>query len=171
MGNLSWSFVGSYLRRYITDNGLSTPYDCAGFYGSICSGGTISSSAPMPEWRHKLRTTWASPWGLGLSLQWRRIGKVAHERTSDDETLSSAGNPPVLSQKIKAQNYLDISATYDILDRIHLRAGINNLTDNDPPRITGSAGSCPAGPCNGNVFAQVYDALGRYIYAGVTLDF
>ena len=171
MGNLSWSFVGSYLRRYITDNGLSTPYDCAGFYGSICSGGTISSSAPMPEWRHKLRTTWASPWGLGLSLQWRRIGKVAHERTSDDETLSSAGNPPVLSQKIKAQNYLDLSATYDILDRIHLRAGINNLTDNDPPRITGSAGSCPAGPCNGNTYPGTWDALGRYVWMGATIDF
>ena len=38
------------------------------------------------------------------------------------------------------------------------------------PPVTGSQ-ACPAGPCNGNVFAQVYDALGRYIYAGVTLDF
>ena len=27
------------------------------------------------------------------------------------------------------------------------------------------------GICNGNVYTQVYDGLGRYIFAGVTLDF
>ena len=169
MGNLSWSFVGSYLRRYITDNGLTEPYDCAGFYGATCSGGTISSSAPMPEWRHKARVTWATPWNLGLSLQWRRVGKVKHERLSDDATLQAA--PPVLSQRISAQNYFDASVTYDILDRIHLRAGINNLLDNDPPLITASAGSCPAGPCNGNTYPGTWDALGRYVWLGATIDF
>ncbi len=168
-GNLSWSFVGSYMSKYVTDNGLTEPYDCAGYYGATCSGGTISSSAPMPEWRHKMRATWASPWNFGLSLQWRRVGKVTHERLSDDETLT--GNPPVLSDKIKAQDYFDLAATYDILDRIHLRAGINNLTDNDPPRITSSDGSCPAGPCNGNTYPGTWDALGRYVWLGATIDF
>ena len=47
--------------------------------------------------------------------------------------------------------------------------GVNNLFDRDPP-LTGSQ-ACPAGPCNGNTWAQVYDAIGRYIFAGVTLDF
>jgi iron complex outermembrane receptor protein len=170
-GRLSTSFVGSYLRKYITDNGLTEPYDCAGLYGSICSGGTVSSSAPLPKWRHKARVTLATPWDLGLSMQWRHVGKVKHERTSDDATLAAGGNPPVLGQKIKAQNYLDISATYDILDRIHLRAGINNVLDNDPPLITASAGSCPAGPCNGNTYPGTWDALGRYVWLGATIDF
>jgi iron complex outermembrane receptor protein len=171
LGRLSTSFVGSYLRKYVTDNGLTEPYDCAGLYGSICSGGTVSASAPLPKWRHKARVTLATPWNLGLSLQWRYVGKVKHERTSSDETLASAGNPPILSQRVKAQNYLDLSATYDILDRIHLRAGINNLLDNDPPLITASAGSCPAGPCNGNTYPGTWDALGRYVWMGATIDF
>jgi outer membrane receptor protein involved in Fe transport len=171
MGSLSSSFLGSWLRRYITDNGLTEPYDCAGFYGSICSGGTVSSSAPMPKWRHKFRTTWESPWGLGLSGQWRRVGKVRHERNSDDETLNSAGAPPQLGNKVHAEDYIDIAATYTLLDRINLRAGINNVFDNDPPRITSSAGSCPTGPCNGNTFPGTWDALGRYVWMGATIDF
>jgi hypothetical protein len=54
---------------------------------------------------------------------------------------------------------------------------VNNILDNDPPLITGgNAGVdgtnlCPAGPCNGNTYPGTWDALGRYIYAGVTLDF
>jgi len=171
LGGLSASFLGTRLRRYITDNGLAEPYDCAGFYGSICSGGSVSSSAPMPKWRHKLRTTWESPWDLGLSVQWRRVGKVRHERTSDDATLQAGGAPPELSRSIHAEDYVDLSATYTLLDRINLRAGINNLFDNDPPRITSSAGSCPAGPCNGNTYPGAWDALGRYVWMGATINF
>jgi hypothetical protein len=125
----------------------------------------------MPKWRHKLRTTWESPWGLGLSAQWRRTGKVRHERNSDDATLQAAGAPPQLSSRIHAENYIDLAATYTLFDRINLRAGINNVFDNDPPRITSSAGSCPAGPCNGNTYPGVWDALGRYVWMGATIDF
>ena len=54
-------------------------------------------------------------------------------------------------------------------DHYKFSLGANNVLDKAPP-TTGSQ-SCPAGSCNGNVFAQTYDALGRYVYAGVTLDF
>jgi outer membrane receptor protein involved in Fe transport len=171
MGSLSASLLGTWVRRYVTDNGLSEPYDCAGFYGSICSAGTVSSSSPIPKWRHKLRTTWESPWGLGISAQWRHISKVRHERTSDDATLSAAGAPPEQGRRVKAYNYLDLAATYSLLDRINLRAGVNNVFDKDPPRITSSAGSCPTGPCNGNTYPGTWDALGRYVWMGATIDF
>ena len=168
-GNLSASFLGTYTRKYITDNGLTEPYDCAGLYGSVCSGGAVASAAPMPKWKHKARVSWESPWNLGLSLQWRMVGKVKHERLSEDSTI--AGSAPLLSRHIKAQHYLDLAATYDILDRIHLRAGINNLLDNDPPLITASAGSCPAASCNVNTYPGAWDTLGRYVWLGATIDF
>jgi len=169
LGNLSLSFIGTRLRRYITDNGLTEPYDCAGFYGAVCSSGNVSSSAPLPRWRHKARATLQLPMGLGLSAQWRMMGKVAHERTSDDATLS--GTPPVLSRNIKAQHYLDLAATYSIWNAVNLRAGINNALDNDPPLITSSSGSCPTGPCSGNTYPGTWDALGRFVYVGATIDF
>jgi len=169
VGSLSSSFIGTYLDKYITDNGLTPKYDCAGFYGSVCSGGTISSSAPMPHWRHKMRETLTTPFGLGVSLQWRMVGKVDHERTSDD--VSIHGNPPVQGRHIGAQHYFDLSATYALMDRVNLRAGINNILDNDPPLVTSSAGSCPTGPCNGNTFPGTWDPLGRFVFVGATIDF
>ncbi len=71
--------------------------------------------------------------------------------------------------RFDAQNYFDLALNWDVGDNYTFRLGANNVLDREPP-ITGSQ-ACPAGFCNGNTFAQVYDALGRYIYAGVTLDF
>ena len=134
---LSWSFIGTWMDKHKNDNGLSEPYDCVGFYGPICSGGTVAAAAPIPEWRHKLRTTWTSNFGLGLSLAWRHVGKVKAETLQDNVTVGSSNNfDPGLH--IKAQNYLDLAATYTVWDRVNLRAGVNNLTDNDPPLVTGA---------------------------------
>jgi outer membrane receptor protein involved in Fe transport len=171
LGNLSLSFLGTHLRRYITNNGLTPAYDCAGYYGATCSGGNVSSSAPLPKWRHKARATLQLPMGLGVSAQWRMMGKVDHERLSDDETLSGGGAPPVLSRNIKAQHYLDLAATYTLWNAANLRVGMNNVFDNDPPLITSSAGSCPTGPCSGNTYPGTWDALGRFVYIGATIDF
>ena len=70
-----------------------------------------------------------------------------------------------------------MAATYTVWDRVNLRAGVNNLMDNDPPLVTGGnagrAGSnlCPAGPCNGNTYPGTWDALGRLLWVGATIDF
>jgi iron complex outermembrane recepter protein len=176
LGNLSWSFVGTLMRKARVDNGLSEPYDCVGYYGPTCSGGTVAASAPIPKWRHKLRASWQAPFGLGLSAQWRYVGKVKAETLQDNATLQGDFNyDPGLH--VKAQNYIDVSATYTLLDRINLRAGINNLFDNDPPLITGGNANrdgsnlCPAGPCNGNTYPGTWDSLGRLLWVGATIDF
>ncbi len=49
------------------------------------------------------------------------------------------------------------------------RLGANNLFDKSA--AAGRVAGLPRVFCNGNTYSQVYDALGRYIYAGVTLDF
>jgi outer membrane receptor protein involved in Fe transport len=50
-----------------------------------------------------------------------------------------------------------------------MNVGINNITDRIPP----IAGSTVAGPPygNGNTYPQVYDALGRYVFLGLTAKF
>jgi outer membrane receptor protein involved in Fe transport len=175
-GNLSASFLGTWLRKFKVDNNLSQPYDCAGYYGPVCSGAVVAGGAPMPKWRHKLRTTWESPFGLGVSVNWRRVGKVKAETLQDNETVGSQNlfDPGL---RIKAQDYIDLAATYTLLDRINLRAGVNNVFDNDPPLVTSGNGNiagtnlCPAGPCNGNTYPGTWDALGRYVWMGATIDF
>jgi outer membrane receptor protein involved in Fe transport len=176
LGGLSASFNGTLLKHYKVQNGLSDSYDCAGLYGPVCSGASVASSSPMPKWRHKARLTWDTPLGLGLSVQWRYFGKVKAETLEASNTINGANNfDPGLH--VKAQNYFDLAATYSLWDMVSLRAGVNNVFDKDPPLITsGNAGRpgsnlCPAGPCNGNTYPGAWDALGRYIFAGATVDF
>ena len=45
IGTLSMSFVGTYLDKYSVDNGITDPYDCAGLYGPVCSGGGTTCRA------------------------------------------------------------------------------------------------------------------------------
>jgi outer membrane receptor protein involved in Fe transport len=60
---------------------------------------------------------------------------------------------------------------YDLSDQVRLRAGVNNLLDRDPPltSLAGFGGGEDAG--RGNTFPQIYDAQGRYVFAGATLRF
>lgn len=177
VGTLSFSFIGTYLDKYLVDNGLTQPYDCAGLYGPVCSaGGTTQSGAPLPQWRHKFRTTLNTDEGISLSLQWRHVGKVSAETLEANQSLNGANNfDPGLN--IKGQNYFDLAATFNIGDHLTFRLGANNILDKEPPLVTsgnaGRAGSnlCPTGPCNGNTYPATWDALGRYIYIGGTMEF
>ncbi len=177
VGNLSANFIGTYLHKYKVNNGLPGGiYDCAGLYGPTCSGAVVASSAPMPKWRHKARVGLTMPNGIGLSLQWRYIGKVKAETLENNETLGTPTHfDPGLH--IKAFNYFDLASTFTIGDHYGLRIGVNNILDKQPPFVTGGSGSvggtnlCPAGPCNGNTYPGTWDALGRYIYAGATINF
>src|SRR5690606_24055533 len=140
---------------------VSTPYDCAGFYGNQCG-------TPNPEWRHKLRLSWTSPSGIRLSAQWRYFRGVDQDLTSSNTTLAGNANRPA-NNRIPSQSYFDLAATFAVGDHYSFRLGAQNILDRDPPLVGSQA--CPSGPCSGNTYVQVYDALGRYVYAGITLDF
>lgn len=176
-GTLAFGFNGTYLDSYKVNNGLTEPYDCAGFYGPTCSvGGTTDSGAPLPKWRHKARVTVKANSGVGVSVQWRYIGKVKAETLSPDSTLSGPTQFDP-GARIKAQSYIDLAFTFDLADAYQFRIGANNLLDRSPPLVTSGSGAvsgtnlCPTGPCNGNTYPGTWDALGRYIYAGMTLNF
>ncbi|HEX4711430.1 TonB-dependent receptor domain-containing protein, partial [Phenylobacterium sp.] len=173
MGSVSAQLVGTWLDKLETTvlNGQS-PIDCAGFYGSTCTalGG---SNSPNPKWRHKLRITWNTPFeygwfgGVGLSAQWRYFSAVDVDAKSSDPALK--GDVPATDARFGARSYFDLLATFKVKDNYSFRVGVNNVLDQDPP-LTGSS-NCPAGPCNQNVYAQMYDTLGRYIFIGLTADF
>ena len=155
-GNLGFNFVGTWLDELTVDTGVTPEFDCAGLYGNICG-------TPNPEWRHTARVTWTHPDGYGVTARWRHFGSVAQD------TTELGGSVQPANERIPSQNYLDMALTFRVGDHYNFRVGVNNLLDRDPP-IVGTP-ACPAGICNGNTFAQVYDVLGRYIFAGVTLNF
>ena len=71
--------------------------------------------------------------------------------------------------KIPAQSYFDLALTARVGDRYNFRLGANNILDKEPPIVGGEAANAPFG--NGNTYPQVYDALGRFLFAGVSVDF
>jgi iron complex outermembrane recepter protein len=89
------------------------------------------------------------------------------EQDSQNPDIGGAVQPP--HARLPSMNYLDLALTFSVGDHYQFRFGVNNLLDKDPPLV--GAQACPAGFCNGNTFAQFYDALGRYVFAGVTLNF
>jgi len=159
MGRLDFSLIGTALSKmeYEPVPGLGT-YDCAGYWGNASCG------TPAPKWRHKLRTTWATPFNLDLSLTWRHIGKVSEEVTSSDPDLAGTVSP--IQANWSAVNYFDVSAKYKLTKNLSVRLSVNNLLDQDPPiGVTGA----PYG--NGNTYPVVYDATGRKIALNLTASF
>jgi len=172
MGTLNVAFVGTMLRHLIFDTGINPGsglygvYDCAGFYGATCSFGSVFT-APNPKWRHKLRVGFTLPNGLGISGQWRYFGSVKNDTLSGDPDLNFLQGPHSFPNdaKIPAQSFFDLALTARLTDRYNFRIGANNIFDKSPP-IVGADVSA-----NGNTFPQMYDSLGRFIFAGVTVDF
>jgi outer membrane receptor protein involved in Fe transport len=169
VGSLSANLVGTWVDTLITDIGNGAPtYDCAGFFGSAGAGiGHEDCFTPSPEWRHRFRLTWDTPWHFDISGTWRYFSAV--DRHGADTTVVNGGAPgQFLASSIDAFNYFDLSGNVHLTKSVVVRLGMNNILDTDPP-LTGSYQV--TGIVNGNTFPQVYDALGRYMFAGLTVDF
>jgi outer membrane receptor protein involved in Fe transport len=160
MGGLSFNVVGSWLEANDTDPGAGQAVDeCAGHFASDCG-------TPKPEWRHRARVTWETPWNASISLTWRHIGEVTLFNNADDSLATVTATKARLDYTFDAENYFDLAGDWEVKDGVSVRAGVNNLFDDDP-QLTRSAGTTG----NGNTYPQTYDSMGRYIFMGVTLDF
>ena len=87
---------------------------------------------------------------------------------SSDADLGGGAAAPG-NAKINAQSYFDLALSARITDKYNFRLGANNILDKQPPIVGSEVSNAPFG--NGNTYPQVYDALGRYLFAGVTVDF
>jgi iron complex outermembrane receptor protein len=159
LGHLDFNFVGSDMMMMKHDpvtNSTIGEYDCVGKFGPACSASGFAGI--YPEWRHKLRMTWVTPWKVDASLQWRYIGGTSLDipKTQWVDTT------------LPAYNYFDLSADWRVRDNVTLRIGVNNLLDKDPPLIPGQLSTTLN---NGNTAPGTYDALGRYIFTGLTATF
>jgi iron complex outermembrane receptor protein len=165
-GRLGLNFVATMLDSLEFTPQPGVTYDCAGLYGAICG-------VPAPEWRHKLDATWRTPWsGIDLTVSWRYFDAVKQDSQDSNEFLSFLGTTlgaDATDAELGSRSYIDITGAVTMADRYTLRLGVNNVFDKDPP-LNGS-NACPTGPCNGNTWPQMYDAIGRQIFALMTVDF
>jgi outer membrane receptor protein involved in Fe transport len=156
MGSLTFNLTGTYLNELITDPGSAgfPPFDCVGLHAGAC----VSSltTAANPELRTRFRIGWETPWNVDLALTHRYISSVDQE--------GAAANR--IDRHFSAESYFDVFGSWNVTDMANVRLGINNVLDNDP-QINASVGTTG----NGNTYPQVYDALGRFIFGGVTMKF
>ena len=158
LGSATLDVLGSYLRKSTIDNGgFAEPIECAGLFGGLCT-------QPTPRWRHKARLTWEPRDGISLSVNWRYFSKL---RVNTPPGFP----PPGPLSRIGSQSFFDLSALVPVTKRYTLRAGVNNVFDREPPLVPGGEAGCFDISCNGNTYPQWYDPLGRYVFAGVTLNF
>jgi outer membrane receptor protein involved in Fe transport len=88
-------------------------------------------------------------------MNWRYIGEADQTQT---------GLPP---QNLDAVSYIDLAGSWNVTDYATIRAGINNLFDEEPEYV-------PQGSTareNGNTYPGIYDALGQYLFIGATVQF
>ncbi len=159
--SLTFDLVGTYLDKYELEplsGELSVgKYDCAGLFGQSCG-------IPLPKWRHKLRATYAMSNGLSVSTAWRYFKGTTNDALDANPLLTANINPAVA--KIGDVSYFDLAFSARIGDNYTFRLGAQNVLDKTPPFLDSNYSN------NGsNVYAQVYDSLGRYVYAGIELNF
>ncbi len=135
----------------------------------------------------------------GVSLRWRHLPSVwsaGHASTDAVIANDASGGLPLNytpSTEIKTASYdvFDLSANWNVNEKITLRGGISNLFNVDPPQFASTTGRPPgtnlAGVCNGAVncvnptsyslpttggfTGGYYDTLGRSYFVGVKARF
>jgi len=167
MGRIGVNGLVTWVNKFEQEpiKGAGT-FDCKGLYGPMCS----NTGGPNPEWKSKIRGTWATPWNMDFALTWRHISEVKYEATSSDPLLSIVGSTSATNEKLAARDYFDIAVQWNIDKTFSLRGGINNLLDKDPP-LVGSGTADPSVFGNGNTFPGTYDALGRLVFMNLTMKF
>jgi iron complex outermembrane receptor protein len=179
-GKLHTGLQGTWVNKYeitpIAELG-ETARNCAGYYGPQCSSFTSAAGAPVFRYRNTLRTTWTTPWrGIDVSVAWRYFSPVQLETLSGNPNLSAGAGNTIASgaisntdARIPSFSYVDLTSSIKLADKISFRVGINNLLDKQAPAI--GLTNQPGISANGNTFPQVYDALGRYIFGQLTVQF
>jgi outer membrane receptor protein involved in Fe transport len=108
-------------------------------------------------------------------MRWRFIGATKIELDSPSPLLATVSNKKIFQdwQEIPTFSYIDLTASYNFARGVTLRLGVNNVLDKDPPVLaaTNTTYSLPPPFFNGNTYPQVYDTLGRFLFANVTIDF
>jgi iron complex outermembrane recepter protein len=161
-GSVNFNLIGTYTASFDTEPYPgSGDYNCAGYFGDTCGN-------PLPKWKHTMTVGWATPWhGLGLEARWRHFGNTEIELANPSPLL--AGSFKSYLQYTGSRDYLDLIGTDQIFSGVQLQVGINNVLDKDPPILPTT--SFGAAAFNGNTYPQVYDTLGRLIFANLKIDF
>ncbi|MCK6103389.1 MULTISPECIES: TonB-dependent receptor domain-containing protein [unclassified Brevundimonas] len=140
-GSLNLNVVVGWLENWERQDTEGGPF--------INRTGTIDSvfGNTFPEWKLLTSLNWKNgPFGAGV--RWRRVGEMTQFGTTNT---------------LDAVHYFDLNGSWAVNDTVVLRAGVNNLTDQDPNTYSPGV--------QANTDPSTYDVLGRRYYVGLTAKF
>lgn len=140
-GSLKFNVVVGWLESWARQ-------DAEGGQFNERSGSIDSTNGfTFPEWKF-LSSVNYSIGDYSVGARWRRVGEMDIRSTNN---------------KLESIDYFDLLGTWEVSERVTLRAGVNNLTD-EAPR-TWSPG------IQANTDPSTYDVLGRRYFVGLTAKF
>jgi outer membrane receptor protein involved in Fe transport len=150
-GTWTTNVIGTYMLTKETTPLPADPgsaYDCVGLISTRCY--------PSPEWRHTADLAYDSNEWWSTMVRWRYFAGVDYDGSTDTIAQDNMS---------KAQNYIDLNATFRFLENHSVVLGVNNIFDKEPPMVGGTLTT------NANTIAGFYDTLGRYLFARATFRF
>jgi len=159
-GSIFVNSLMTYLDRFETQDAPGEPI--------LENADTLAQDG---QYQYKLTSTFGYNFGGGkanIGLQWRHLPEIQDESAARAPTTRISGVP--------SYDSFNLFAGFMIGDRIQLRGGIDNLTDEEPPvvgtRPPGSNGPTDLGDRNAETTRpDFYDILGRRAYFGVKMAF
>jgi iron complex outermembrane recepter protein len=156
-GNFYMNHIVSYLDKF---DSQTTPTDPIVEYKGTLGG--IPGSGGAGQYDYRLNSTFGYRFGGGnanVGLRWRYLPEVKNGAYVTDRNT--------LIFPTEAYSVFDAFAGYDINSRYQLRAGIDNLFNEDPPVV----GGLPGDSNSASTLPGYYDTLGRRAYVGLKIEF
>ncbi|MBL4802903.1 MAG: TonB-dependent receptor [Emcibacter sp.] len=157
-GTIDLAFNGTHVIKNLNqDAEILAIDDCAGVIGNVCL-------RPDPKWRWTQTVTWNYE-DFTVFFRWQHLSSLTKDLVAFGDAPASDFALPT----IPSVDYFDLSGTYDVMENLSLRVGINNLFDKQPPIPGNNFGGTAEN--SGNTFPGTYDTLGRYFFFGATAKF
>jgi outer membrane receptor protein involved in Fe transport len=138
--------------------------------GTLGPTGAAAVGTQSGSYRWKLFTRLNYTYGpASIGLQWQHKPSIDATDAATSETTNVAGAP--------AYDLFNLTARYELMETVSLRAGIDNLFDKSPPYVgyftndVVGDGTPRFGRAASPYNASEYDVLGRRFYVGATVSF
>ncbi|MBL8555603.1 MAG: TonB-dependent receptor [Phenylobacterium sp.] len=141
-GDVGLRTVVTYVDRLITSTGAS----------SVDTAGQLQGTFATPKFRSSTTVSYANG-PLNLRALVNVVGKGKYDNTYGPLDLDKNNYPAFV--------YLDLSAQYDLTERVQLYAKVENVLDKDPPLIANGTITIAA-----SAGSQFYDLRGRFFGFG-----
>jgi iron complex outermembrane recepter protein len=143
--NLLATFTNSYEVQLLQGSAWQE------FAGTI--DGTQNGGIPVPDWKTLTTLSYRLP-SFDASVRWRHLPEM------DD--ITAVTRPASPAAGVSAYDLFDLTAAYRFNGKTSIRAGVNNVLDEEPPIVGGTIGQTQPG---------TYDIIGRYYFLGLQLGF